>query len=76
MRDANPESEVAVWCGIAGAWLKYHEQFTQDMLLSDAEEKKLLGALIQISSGIDNPAELCVSPEIGSQLLACYGDGR
>lgn len=73
MRDANPESEVSIWCGIAGAWLRYHEQFTQDKLLSDAEEKTLLSALIQISSGIDDPAELCVSPEIGNRLLACCG---
>jgi hypothetical protein len=27
MRDMHPEREVAIWCGIAKAWLAYHEDF-------------------------------------------------
>jgi hypothetical protein len=72
MRDVCPDIEVAVWCGIASAWLKYHDQFIGDKPLPDAEEKKLLGALIQISSGIDDLADLSVPPEIGNRLIACY----
>ena len=72
MRDANPESEVEIWCGIAGAWLRYHERFMQGKLLSDAEEKKLLGALIQISSGMDDPTALSVPVETATRLIACY----
>src|SRR5215472_2835133 len=27
MRDMHPEREVAIWCGIAKAWLAYHEDY-------------------------------------------------
>jgi hypothetical protein len=44
MRDADPDGEVAVWCGITAAWLAYHEKYTGDEMLPDEEEKKLLEA--------------------------------
>jgi hypothetical protein len=72
MRDAHPERELAVWCRIAAAWLDYHEQFIEDKVLSDAEEKKLLGALIQISGGMDDPAAFSVPPETATRLIGCY----
>ena len=72
MRDAHPEREVAIWSSIAGAWVRYHEQFTGERPLPNGDDKSLLGALIQISSGIDDPADLQVPPEIGTRLIACY----
>jgi hypothetical protein len=74
MRDMHPEREVAVWCRIAKAWLAYHEDFLGNDTLADGEERKLLGALIAISTGLDDPARLNVSVEVGRRLIQCYGD--
>jgi hypothetical protein len=74
MRDSNPEDEVAVWCSITAAWINYHEKFLNDELLTDAEEKKLIGALIGISTGIEDVSMLNVPIEIGQRLLKCYDD--
>ena len=71
-RDARPDGKVAIWCGIASAWLSYHDQFMGDKLLPDAEEKQLLSALIQISSGMEDPAAFSVPPETVTKLIACY----
>lgn len=76
MRDAHPEREVEVWCRIARAWLRYHKQFTDAQRLPVEEEKSLIGALIQISSGINDPAELCVAAEVANRLLACYAENK
>jgi len=72
MRDANPEDEVAIWCSITAAWLAYHEQHLDDDLLPDEDEKKLLAALITISTGVEDLAVLSVPPEVGQKLLDCY----
>jgi len=72
MRDANPEDEVAIWCSITAAWLAYHEQHLNDELLPDEDEKKLLAALITISTGVEDLAVLSVPPEVGQKLLDCY----
>jgi hypothetical protein len=72
MRDANPESEVAIWASITAAWLAYHEKFLNEETLPDAEEKKLLAALISISTGVTDVAKLGVPVEAGSRLLECY----
>lgn len=72
MRDSNPESEVVVWCSIVAAWIAYHEQHLDDQYLSDDEEKKLLAALISISTGVDDPSVLGVPEDVGTKLLACY----
>ena len=74
MRDMHPESEVAVWCSITAAWIAYHEKFLGDELLPDAEEKKLIGALIGISTGIEDVSKLNVPAEVGRRLLQCYDE--
>lgn len=72
MRDANPVDEVAIWCSITAAWLAYHEQYLGDELLPDEDEKKLLAALISISTGVEDLAVLGVPPDVGRKLLDCY----
>ena len=74
MRDSHPESEVAIWCSITAAWLAYHEKYIDDQLLPDEEEKTLLGALIAISTGIEDVTKLNVPVEVGRRLLKCYDD--
>jgi hypothetical protein len=72
MRDMRPEGEVAVWCSITAAWLAYHEKYSGDETLPDGEERKLLGALIAISTGVSDVARLNVPEEVGRRLLQCY----
>jgi hypothetical protein len=76
MRDMHPQGEVALWCGITAAWLAYHEKYLNDEALRDEEERKLLGALIAISTGVEDVAKLNVSAEVGRRLLGCYDDLR
>jgi hypothetical protein len=74
---SHPVDEVGVWLSITAAWIAYHEKFLDDELQSDEEEKKLLGALILISAGVEDPTKLEVPFEVGSRLLACYeGEGE
>lgn len=70
MRDMHPESEVAVWCSIAAAWLDYHQKFSD--VLPDEDEKKLLAALIAISTGVNDVDKLGVPVDVGRRLLECY----
>jgi hypothetical protein len=72
MREMRPEKEVAVWCKITTAWIGYHEQFLDEQLQSDKEETKLLGALIAISSGVEDVEKLAVPIEVGRRLMECY----
>lgn len=74
MRDMYPESEVALWCCIAGTWLDYHEKYLNDETLHETEEKKLLSALILISTGVEDVSELNVPTEVGRRLLQCYDE--
>ena len=74
MRDAHPESEVAVWCSITEAWIAYHEKHLGDELLPDEDEKKLLAALIAISTGIEDVEQLGVPADVGRRLLTCYDE--
>jgi hypothetical protein len=74
MRDENPSDEVAVWCSITAVWIAYHEKHLDDELLPDEDEKKLLGALISISTGVEDVDVLGVPPDVGWKLLACYDD--
>src|SRR5262249_26074349 len=74
MRDLYPQSEVARWCRITKAWLAYHEDFLGDKTLPDEEERKLLSALIAISTGIEDVSRLGVPVEVGRRLVQCYGD--
>jgi hypothetical protein len=74
MRDMHPESEVALWCRITKAWLAYHEDFLGNETLPNDEERKLLGALIAISTGIEDVSKLNVPVEVGRRLVKCYDD--
>ena len=74
MRDMHPESEVVVWCSITAAWLAYHEKFLNDEPLPDDDERKLLAALISISTGLEDVSKLKVPVEVGRKLLQCYDD--
>jgi hypothetical protein len=72
MRDANPEDEVAVWCSITAAWIAYHEEYLDSECLPDEDEKKLIAALIAISTGVEELEALGVPADVGHKLLACY----
>jgi hypothetical protein len=72
MRDRHPESEVALWCRITKAWLAYHEDFLQNQTQPDEEERKLLGALIAISTGMGDVLKLNAPAEVGRRLVQCY----
>ena len=72
MRDTHPESEVALWCRITKAWLAYHEDYLENKTLPDEEERKLLGALIAISTGMEDVSKLNVPAEVGRRLAQCY----
>ena len=74
MRDMHPESEVALWCSITAAWLAYHEKFLHDETLPEEDERKMLGALIAISTGVDDVSKLNVPVEVGRRLILCYDD--
>jgi hypothetical protein len=74
MRDLHPEREVALWCGIAKAWLAYHEDFLGNETLPNEEERKLLGALVAISTGVQDVSKLNVPVEVGRRLIQCYAD--
>ena len=76
MRDMNPESEVALWCSITAAWMAYHEKHLNDEALLDEEERHILGALIAISTGVDDVTRLKVPKEVGQRLIQCYDDLR
>lgn len=52
--------------------MDYHKQHLGDELLPDEGEKKLLAALIAISSGVEDVEALGVPAEVGRKLLACY----
>lgn len=72
MRDAHPADEVALWCYITAAWIDYHEQHLDSEYLPDEDEKKLVAALIAISTGVHDPAALKVPADVATKLLACY----
>lgn len=74
MRDMNPASEVVVWCSITAAWIAYHEKYLNDEAFPDEEEKKLIAALIAVSTGMDDITKLNVPVEVGRRLLECYDD--
>jgi hypothetical protein len=74
MRDMHPEREVDVWCRITKAWLAYHEDVLGNETLPNEEERKLLGALILISTGVEDVSKFGVPVEVGRRLLQCYDD--
>ena len=72
MRDMHPEREVALWCRITKAWLAYHEDFLRNETQPDEEERKLLAALIAISTGMEDVLKLNVPAEVARRLVQCY----
>ena len=72
LQDAHADHEVAIWCRIATVWCDYHERFLNGELLSDNEERKLIAALIAISTGEQDVDRLQVPVTVGRTLLACY----
>lgn len=74
MRDSDPDKEVAVWISIMAAWMDYHEKYVGEDALPDNEERKLLAALIAISTGLEDVSKLNVPVEAGQRLLRCYDD--
>ncbi len=78
LRDTHPEEEVAVWCSITAAWIAYHEQHLGNDFLPDEEEKKLIAALIAISSGayvgVEDVDALGVPADVARRLVACYDE--
>jgi hypothetical protein len=72
MRDMHPEREVAVWCRIAVAWHTYHMEYLGGKLHAEKDERRILGALLAISTGVDDPGSLGVPVELGQKLLECY----
>ena len=72
MRDMHPEREVSLWCRIAKAWLAYHEDYLGNETLPDEEERKILGALVAISTGVEDVAKLNMPVEVGRRLVRCY----
>ena len=74
MRDTHPEREIPVWFSITKAWLAYYEDFLGNETLPNKEEGKLLGALIAISSGVEDVSKLNVPVEVGRRLIRCYAD--
>jgi hypothetical protein len=74
MRDMHPESEVCLWFRITKAWLAYHEDFLGNERLPNEEERTLLGALIAISTGVEDVSKLNVPVQVGRRLACCYDD--
>ena len=72
MRDSSPEDELVIWVSITGAWDAYHIQYLDDEVLDDDEEKKIVAALIAISTGHQDVSKLPVPEEVGQRLLECY----
>jgi len=69
MRDAHPEREIAVWSHIFCAWKQYHVLFLNDEVRNFRYEKRLVQALIGISTGGD---QLGVPPLVEQRLRECW----
>jgi hypothetical protein len=73
MWDADPASQVALWGSITSGWIDYHEKHLGYELLPDEDEKKLLAALVAISTGVEDAEALGLPTDVGRKLMACYG---
>ena len=54
--------------------IAYHEKFLSDETLPDGDERKLLSALIAISTGVEDVTKLNVPVEVGRKLIQCYDE--
>src|SRR5262249_25418081 len=59
-RDESPETEIGLWLGITAVWIAYHEEYLNDEVMAPHDERRLLSALIAISSGETDAAKLGV----------------
>jgi hypothetical protein len=71
MRHKQPEREVAFWCKITKAWLAYHAEFMANQTLPYEQERRLIGALIAITTGVEDMAKLSMPAEVVRRLLQC-----
>ena len=74
MRDSAPASEVVILQTIIAAWQVYHEKLLDGKMFPDAQEKKLLAALIFILTVVEDVAKLNVQVDVGRRLLKCYDE--
>ena len=74
MRDTHPERGGAKWSKVVAAWASYHEQYLGGLIRPEAEEQKIVSALVAISSGITDPLLLGLHPGVGRKLIACYAN--
>ncbi len=75
MRDLHSETEIRIWLRIALSWQLYHDKFVKDEVLSDEQEKNLVGTLIQISRGVTEAKQLSlVTKTVGQDLVKCWTD--
>ena len=72
MRDTHPERGGAKWSKVVAAWASYHEKHLGGLIRPEAEEQKIVSALVAISSGITDPLLLGLHPGVGRKLIACY----
>ncbi|PYJ06722.1 MAG: hypothetical protein DMF06_17545 [Verrucomicrobia bacterium] len=72
MRDMHPVREIAIWNRIAAAWRSYHAKFLGGKPQPKEEVKKIVGALVAHSTGIDDSLGLGVPADVARKLLACY----
>ena len=84
LKDVAPTTELRKWYGHDPArWPKFRKRYwaalkdQNDVVAlrqEDDEERKLLGALIAISTGVRDVTKFNVPVEVGQRLLRCYGD--
>jgi hypothetical protein len=73
MREMFPEREVACWRSIVAAWLAYKRERPR-VAAQPEKARKVLGALISISTGFDDVSKMPVPPKVGRRLLRLYYD--
>lgn len=72
MTSDEPEAEAMAWMAVTAAWDAYHQQYLDEEVLYDEEEKKITAALIAIADGETDPAALPVEPDVARKLIACF----
>ncbi|MEX1231128.1 MAG: hypothetical protein WEB58_12860 [Planctomycetaceae bacterium] len=72
MRDTSPEDEVVTEPALRQRGSTTTSCTETRISSPRSNEKKLLAALIAISTGVEDVEKLGVSAEVGRKLLACY----
>jgi hypothetical protein len=68
------KAAVGVWCIISKAWLAYQENFLGNETPPYEEKRKLLNALIGISTGYSDVSKYEVPVEVLEGLVQCFKD--